>query len=105
MDESKKAEEGCDGLLSDVQGVKLRKSVISKRLEAGRTIHLSFKTKAQLLTIISGTALEERRTRSLIIGKNQTLKIVLIADPFAPHVLLYVSIAESPLEELEDLEE
>ena len=105
MNTSKKGEEGCDGLLSAVQGVKLRKSAISKRLEAGRTIHLRFKTKAQLLTIISGTETNERQSRSLIIGENQTLKIVLIADPFAPHILMYVSIAESPLQELEDLEE
>jgi len=98
LDESKKVEKGCDGLLSDVQGVKLRKSVINKRLEAGRVIHLNFKTKAQLLTIISRVEQDERRRHSLIIGKNQMLQIVLIADPFAPHVLMYVYIAESPLD-------
>ena len=95
MSKSKKGEEGSDGLLSDVQGIKLRKSVISKRLEAGRTIHLNFKTKAQLLTIISGNDLEEKQSRSLIVGENQMLKIVLIADPFAPHVLMFVSTAEN----------
>jgi len=98
LEESKKGEEGCDGLLSAVQGVKLRKSVISKRLEAGRTIHLHFKTKAQLLTIISETEHEGRQSHSLIIDRGQMLQIVLIADPFAPHVLMYVYIAESPLE-------
>lgn len=98
MEESKKEEKGCDGLLSDVQGIKLRKSVINKRLEAGRTIHLNFKTKAQLLTIISKSEQEEKQSRSLIIEENQRLQIVLIADPFAPHILMYVSIAESPLQ-------
>ena len=104
MEKSKKVEEGCDGLLSVVQGVKLRKTVISKRLEAGRAIHLSFKTKAQLLTIISGTETNARQSRSLIIDKNQTLKIVLIADPFAPHILMYVSTVESPFDVEQDYE-
>jgi len=96
LSKSKKGEEGSDGLLSDVQGIKLRKSVISRRLEAGRTIHLRLKTKAQLLTIISRNEQEEKRSRSLIIGENQTVQIVLIADPFAPHILMYVSTVESP---------
>ena len=95
MDKSKNVEKGSDTLLNDVRGVKLRKTVISRRLEAGRTIHLSFKTKAQLLTIISRDEARNTQSRSLIIGKDLMLKIVLIADPFAPHILMYVSTAES----------
>ena len=105
MSESKKVEKGSDGLLSDVQGIKLRKTGISKRLEPGRSIHLSFKTKAQLLTIISENETKERQSRSLIIEENQGLKIVLIADPFAPHILMYVYTAESALHEPEDFED
>jgi len=105
LNKSKKVEKGFDGLLSDVQGVKLRKTVINKRLEAGRTIHLNLKTKAQLLTIISIDEQDEKQSHSLIIGKDRMLRIVFIADPFAPHVLMYVFIAESPLGQYLECEE
>jgi len=72
------------------------RSVISKRLDAGRTIQLDLSTKAQLLTIISRTEGLDTLNHSLIIEENHKLRIVLIADPFAPHVLMYVSTVENP---------
>jgi len=89
-------EKDSDGLLNAVRSVKLQRSDISKRLEAGRTIQLTFTTKAQLLTIISRSEGLDALNHSLIIEDNHKLKIVLIADPFAPHVLMYVSTVENP---------
>jgi len=89
-----KGEKDLDGLMNVVKSVKLRKTVISKRLEAGRTIQLDFKTKAQLLTIISKDETNGVQNASLIIGEGRTLRIALIADPFAPEVLLSVCTVE-----------
>jgi len=75
---------------------KRQRNVIKKRLDAGRTIQLDLSTKAQLLTIILSSEGEDTLTRSLIIEDDQKLRIVLIAAPFAPRVLMYVSIVENP---------
>ena len=72
------------------------RSVMSKRLDAGKTIQLDLSTKAQLLTIISRTEGLDTLNHSLIIEENHKLRIVLIADPYAPHVLMYVSTVENP---------
>jgi len=72
------------------------RNVIKKRLDAGRAIQLDLSTKAQLLTIISRNEGQDTLNHSLIIENGQMLRIVLIADPFAPHVLMYVSIVEKP---------
>jgi len=73
-----------------------QRSVIAKRLDAGRTIQLDLSTKAQLLTIISRSEGQDTLNHSLIIEDDQKLRIVLIADPYAPHVLMYVSTVENP---------
>jgi len=92
----KESEKVFDGLKKLEKRESKPRSVISKRLEAGRTIQLNLKTKAQLLTIISRTEGLDTLNHSLIIEEGQTLRIVLIADPFAPHILMYVSAVENP---------
>ena len=92
----KEGEKDSDGLLNAVREVKLRRTDISKRLEAGRTIQLTFTTKAQLLTIISEDETNGVRNSSLIIEEGRKLRIVLIADPFVPEVLLSVYTVENP---------
>jgi len=89
-------EKDSDGLLNAVRRTKLRRTVISKRLEAGRTIQLDLQTKAQLLTIISGTEEKQGLSSSLIIQKDRIPRIVISADPFAPEVSLYVYTVENP---------
>jgi len=90
----KDGEKDLNGLLNAVRNVKTPKTVIKKRLEAGRTIQLDLKTKAQLLTIISGNEENKGLTLHQIIGEGQTLKIVITAKPFEPEVLIYVFTAE-----------
>jgi len=90
----KEVKRAFDGLEKLEKREKKQRTVISKRLEAGRTIQLTFRTKAQLLTIISRTEGLDTLNHSLIIEEGQKLRIVLIADPFAPHVLMYVSTVE-----------
>jgi len=87
-------EKDSDGLLNAVKAVKLQRTDITKRLEAGRTIQLTLKTKAQLLTIISDNEGQDTLNHSLILEEGRTLTIVLIADPFAPEVSMYVFTAE-----------
>lgn len=96
MVKEKKGKWAFDGPLNGLRAIKLRKSVISKRLEAGRTIILDFKTKAQLLTIISGN--EEKRGLTLhqIIPEGRNLRIAVIAEAFEPVVSVFVSTAEKP---------
>ena len=92
----KESEKVFDGLKKLEKREGRPRHVISKRLDAGRTIQLDLSTKAQLLTIISRNEGKDTPNRSLIIEDGQTLRIVLIADPFAPHVLMYVSTVENP---------
>jgi len=72
------------------------RTAITKRLDSGRAIQIRFHTKAQLLTIISRKEGLESLNHSLIIEGGHSIQIVLIADPFAPHVLMYVSTVENP---------
>jgi len=92
----KESEKVFDGHPKLEKRERRQRSVINKRLDAGRTIQLDLSTKAQLLTIISRTEGLESLNHSLIIEDGQKLRIVLIADPFAPHVLMYVSTVENP---------
>jgi len=92
----KKSEKVFDGLKKLEKREGRPRTVISKRLEAGRAIQLDLSTKAQLLTIISRDEALDTLNHSLIIEDGRKLRIVLIADPFAPHVLMYVSTVENP---------
>jgi len=96
LSKSKKGEEGSVGLLKLVQGVKLRKTVISKRLEAGRVIVLDFKTKAQLLTTTLRNEAGKEVTVHQIIGEGRTLRIVVSAGLFEPAVSISVLTVEKP---------
>lgn len=90
-----KGEKVFDGLKKLEKREKKPRTVISKRLDAGRTIQIDLSTKAQLLTIISRAEGQDTPNHSLIIEDDRKLRIVLIADPFAPHVLMYVSTVEN----------
>jgi len=92
----KKAENDSDSLMRLVKGVKLRKTVIQKRLEAGRTIQIDLISKAQLLTIISGSEEASGLSSSQIIEEGRRPRIVLIARPFESEVCVYVYTVENP---------
>lgn len=91
----KEGEKGFNGQKNEGWPVDKPRTVISRRLGAGRTIQLDFKTKARLLTIISRKEGKDTLNQSLIIEEGRTLRIVLIADPFAPEVSMYVSTVEN----------
>lgn len=91
-----KGEKDSDGLMKLVQGVKLQRTDISKRLEAGRTIQLTLDSKAQLLTIISGSEEKKGLTSSQIIQEGRIPRIVITAVPFEQEVCVYVYTVEKP---------
>lgn len=92
----KKEGEKAFDLLKNVEKRERKpRTVISKRLGAGTAIQLDLSTKAQLLTIISRNEGKDTLNHSLIIEEGRKLRIVLIADPFAPHALMYVSTVEN----------
>jgi len=92
----RKSEKVFDGLKKLEKREGRPRTAISKRLEAGRAIQIRFHTKAQLLTIISRDEGLDTLNHGLIIERGHSIQIVLIADPFAPHVLMYVSTVENP---------
>lgn len=89
-------EKGSNGLMKLVQGVKLRSTVIKKRLEAGRTIQLTLACKAQLLTIISENEAKKGHTLFQIIEEGRIPQIVIFASPFEPVVSVIVSTVAKP---------
>jgi len=80
-----------NGLMKLVQSVKSRRSVINRRLEAGRTIQITLNSKAQLLTTIFENGENSGLTQSSIIPDGHIPRIVVFARPFEPEVLISVS--------------
>lgn len=87
-------EKGFDGQKNEEATGKQQKTVMRKRLSDGKTIQIDLISKAQLLTIFSGS--EEKRvlTQSLIIQEGQIPRIVLTAEVFGPVVSVSVLIVE-----------
>ena len=92
-----KGEKDSDGLMNAVRAVKLRRTVLNKRIEDGRSIQLTLDSKAQLLTIISGNEEKKGLTSSQIIQEGRIPRIVITAPPFAQEVCVYVYTVEKPL--------